>query len=73
MTRSIVLKTVPMQRTEGRLGEPLEDFLRRRYHDEGKTLRQIGDELDIDAGTVSRWMRTLGVEARFPGPRRAAA
>lgn len=64
-----VLKTRAMQILEGRLGEPLEVFIRRRYVDEGATLRDVADELGLSVGTVSRWLPQLGVPARFPGQR----
>lgn len=69
MERSIVFKTRPMQVMEARLGRPLEDVLRSLYHDEGLTLAQVADRLDVNVGTVSRWMASLGIPARFPGPR----
>lgn len=62
-----------MLRVEDRLGRPLEVELRRLYWDEGLTLAQIGLSLGVDATTVSRWMATLGIEARFPGQRGNAA
>jgi DNA-binding MarR family transcriptional regulator len=69
MQRSIYLKTRPMLKVEQRIGEPLETFLERRYVDEGKTQREIGEELGVDDSTVNRWMAALGIEARFPGQR----
>lgn len=63
------LKTKAMLVLEHRLGEPMEDYLRRRYLDEGATTNQIGDELGLNNATVSRWLGSLGIEARFPGQR----
>jgi transposase-like protein len=62
-----------MQILEGRLGRPLEDLLRERYERDGRTVAEVADELGVDKGTVSRWMRDLGIEARLFGPRRTAA
>jgi DNA-binding transcriptional regulator LsrR (DeoR family) len=58
-----------MQVMEARLGEPLDAVISRMYHDQGMTLAQVADELGVTIGTVSRWMTTLGIEARFPGQR----
>lgn len=64
-----VLKSRAMQMTEHRLGEPLEDYLRRRYVLEGATLAIIAGELSINVSTASRWLAHLRIEARFPGQR----
>lgn len=65
-------KTRPMQVTEARLGRPLEEVLRELYVDRGMTQKQVGVELGVDASTVNRWMRELGIEARFPGQKAEA-
>ena len=67
--QELVLKSRAMQRVEHRLGEPLETFLRRRYHVEGANLYVLADELGLSVGTLSRWFGTLGIETRFPGQR----
>lgn len=64
--------TWPMERVEARLGRPLVDELRQRYVEQEQTLDQIADALGVSAPTVSRWMRRLGVESRFPGRRKVA-
>jgi transposase len=61
-----------MQIIEGRLGEPLEDFLERRYTVEGLTDREIAPLLGIDYSTVSRWREKLGIGSRAFGPRKVA-
>jgi len=66
------IKTRPMQVMERRIGRPLEEFLSERYLTEGKTTYEIGAELDVHPSTITRWMAVLGIEARFPGPRKAA-
>ena len=71
--REQVLKTTAMQRTEYRLGEPLEEYLRRRYNEDGVTLAVIAAEIGINVSTASRWMAQLGIEARFPGQRGKAS
>lgn len=66
------LKTRAMQLIERRIEEDLEAFLRRRYETEGANTLEIGTELGVNPGTVSRWMAHFGIEARLLGPRRAA-
>ena len=61
-----------MQVIERRIGRPLEQFLTERYTVEGKTTYEIAAELNVHPSTITRWMAVLGIEARFPGPRRAA-
>lgn len=67
-----VLKTRAMQVIEHRLDEPLEAFLRRRYIDEDRTTVEIAEELDVNSGTVSRWMAHFDIPARLHGSRRPA-
>lgn len=62
-----------MLRVEERLGEPIEVVLRRLYHEQGMTLAEVAAEFGVDATTVSRWMASLGIEARFPGQRASKA
>lgn len=51
-------------------GEPLQapwddpETLRRLYHDDGLTLREIGEELGCDATTVHRRMVDAGIDRR---------
>lgn len=54
---------------EHRLGEPIESYLYRRYVIEGATTIAIGDDLGLNNATVSRWLATLGIEARLTGQR----
>jgi len=63
------LKTRGMLVMEHRLGEPIEVYLRRRYVVDGQTTIQIGQELGLNNGTVSKWLRDLGIEARLTGQR----
>jgi transposase len=43
-----------------------EEELRRLYHDEGLTNREIADELGVSETTVTEWRRRHGIEAREP-------
>ncbi len=67
------IKTRSMLVMERRLGEPIEAYLQRRYLDDGVTTHVIAHELGLNNGTIFRWMAQLGIEARFPGQRGAAA
>lgn len=57
-----------MQVLEARHGKPIEDILRGLYVDRGMTVEQVGAELGITQGTVSRWLDRVGIIARRPGP-----
>jgi hypothetical protein len=70
--QQVLILTKFQQQIQAGLGEPLVEFLRRRYIDEELTLAQVAAELDVGAGTLSRWLVQLGIEARRPG-RKAVA
>lgn len=72
MDRTIVLKTRPMRIVEGRIGQPIEDYIRGRY-EAGATQAEIAKSLGVNGATISRWMTVLGIEARFPGQRAQVA
>lgn len=63
----------PMQRVEGKLGEPLEGYLRTAYAT--MTLADIVDDIArrtgyrVSQSTLFRWFDQLGIERRFPGQR----
>lgn len=61
------LKSRAMLRTEQRIGRTLEDFFAERYP--LSTQAELGRELGVSDATVSRWMKDLRIEARFPGQR----
>lgn len=42
------------------------DELRRLYHDERLTIKEISDSLGCGSTTVSRWMKKHGIETREP-------
>jgi hypothetical protein len=56
-----------MIRVEARIGRPLEEFLAERYRTQ--TQPQIAAELGVSDASISRWMRELDIETRFPGQR----
>jgi len=65
------IKTRAMMILERRIGQPLETYLHREYVGRGRTMLDISRELGVHESTVQRYMALLGVEARFPGPRKA--
>ena len=65
--------TGPMERVQARVGRPLREELEDRYHVQGQDFRAIASVLGVSISTVSRWMRQLGIEARFPGQRSKVA
>lgn len=72
VTEQVVYRSKEMQRVEARYGRPLGELLNEWYHDEGLTLVEIGERLDLTKGAVSRWLERFGVETRRGGPRREA-
>lgn len=62
-----IFKSRSMLRVEARIGRTLEAFFAERYQVANQT--QIAEELGVSNATVSRWMRDLGIETRFPGQR----
>lgn len=60
-----------MQLAESQLGRPLEDYLRELYVDQHLSLRDIGARMGLDVGTISRWMRQLGIATRPAGRHRS--
>ena len=57
-------KTPKMLKVEARIGEPLEDFLRRKYGEDGRSIREISDELDMGEGTIYYWLKKYDVQMR---------
>lgn len=53
-----------MQQVEDRLGIDLRAYLDEQYHGHGRRLADIGGDLGVDIGTVSRWMDRLGIDRR---------
>lgn len=60
--------TPGMRQVEERIGQPLPIYLQDAYNDRGLSMVQIGREIGVDKGTVSRWMRQLGIRGiRYVG------
>ena len=58
-----------MQRAEHRLGRSLADYFEEKYTRGGMTMEALATELDVNVGTISRWMAAVGVGARNTGYR----
>ena len=56
-------KTEKMLELESKLGEPIEDFLRREYVDNRKSQIQIAKEhITVTQSTIGRWLINCGIE-----------
>jgi DNA-binding MarR family transcriptional regulator len=69
MQQQVLIRTREMQELEATHGKPIEDILRDLYVVGGLTVEQVGAELGVTQGTVSRWLDRVGIAARRPGPR----
>lgn len=54
-------KTKAMLAAEQRLGEPIETWLRARYHVDDLTLEEIAERLEVNESTIWHWMRRVGI------------
>lgn len=57
-------RTKFIERLEKQYGKEIEELLREMYVDEGKTIRQIADELIISDKTVWTWLKEIGIQTR---------
>lgn len=62
-------KTWAMRMVEDATGQPIEELLRERYIDQGRTLADVAASVGLHEGTLSRWMDDLGIPRRQRGPR----
>lgn len=60
-----------MQLIEAAKGRSMGDILHELYVVRGLTVEEVGVELGITKGAVSRWLERFGIQARRPGGRRA--
>jgi hypothetical protein len=67
--------TPGMEVVQRRAGRPIADILQDLYVTREWTLAEVGDEIGVDAATVSRWLRKHGIQTRVIGhkKRRTAA
>ena len=73
VTEHVVYRTREMQRLEARYGKPMDVILRELYVEQGLFLEDVGKELGITKGAVSRWLVHFGIPARRGGPVRETA
>src|SRR3990170_3386236 len=57
-------KTSRMIEVENGLGEPIEDFLRREYAQNKKSLHIISHELGIGSQTALEWIKLFNINTR---------
>lgn len=62
--KQIKKKNKRMREIETKLGEDIEEVLRRMFVDENKSRKQIADELHISSLTVLRWCDLAGIRSR---------
>lgn len=70
--RKPLVKSRHQQIVEARLGEPIDEVLRRLYVTEGLSQAEIGLRLGVSRNAVVRWMAQCEIETRF-GPSEAVA
>lgn len=59
-------KTLAMKYLELQRGECIEDILHKMYVEEGLSIRDIANELDVHYHTVNSWLKQINIEARLP-------
>lgn len=50
-------------------GMPFDDWLRKAYVADGRTVASVAAEIGVSEWTVLRWLRAAGVEVRGTGPK----
>lgn len=53
-----------MKSIETKLGDDIEEILRKKYVDENKSTKQIANELNISYVTAFRWIQKAGIYSR---------
>lgn len=69
MKRRAPRKTSLMKLIELQHGKPIEELLRELYWTRRMSMDEVGRELGINQGTVSKWMERFDILARNSGPR----
>lgn len=65
----MIYKSRAMQEWEAKNGEPIDEYLRRVYVDEDKTVDDIARDLDVTKSTASVWLHKCGIPVRPQGRR----
>lgn len=55
------------QRVENRIGESVQVFMQRRA-DQGVTIRDVANQLDVSYTTCYKWKRTYSIQFRGENP-----
>lgn len=55
-------------KTEADSGMPFDDWLRKAYAADGRTVASVAAELGVSEGTVQKWLRAAGIAVRRRGP-----
>jgi len=62
--KPIINKSDVILEVENRLGENIEEVLRRKFVDENKLTKTIANELSISYVTAFRWLKRAGIYSR---------
>jgi len=57
-------KASKMLSIEESLGEPVGEYLRREYVDNGKSSTEIAGDFEVNRATIGRWLKNEGIEMR---------
>ena len=55
-----------MKYTEAIMGVSIEELLHKMYIEEGKSIREISDEIGIHYHTVNSWLKLTKIDVRLP-------
>ena len=64
--KEISNKTVSMKYIEVINGVSIEELLHKLYIEEGKSIREIADKLNVHYHTVNNWLKQAGIVVRLP-------
>ena len=64
--KEISNKTVSMKYIEAINGVSIEELLHKLYIEEGKSIREIADKLNVHYHTVNNWLKQAGIVVRLP-------
>ena len=63
-TPSRSIRSKRIRALEKRLGEPIDQILKRLYYDEGLTQAEVAKRLRVPPGSVGGWMIRFGINQR---------
>lgn len=64
--KKIKNKTLSMKYIELVEGKCIEELLHNLYIEEGKSIREIADRLNVHYHTVNNWLKQAGIVVRLP-------